>query len=148
MKYFKIHAFLFFKLPLAWLSGVRVNRLTEHLAVVQLRYRWINQNPFNSIYFAALLMASELSTGLLVFQSIKASRQNMSMLVTAQNAQFFKKARGKIRFECVQGKEVVEAIKAAISSGDPQKLALKSVGVDSRGEVVLEAIFHWSIKLK
>lgn len=148
MKYFKIHAFLFFKLPLAWLSGVRVSQLTKKNAIVQLRFWWMNQNPFHSIYFAALLMAAELSTGLLVFQAIKASGKNISMLVTAQNANFLKKARGKIRFECHQGKEVMDAIKATILTGDSQEIALKSKGINSKEEVVMEAVFHWSIKLK
>ena len=48
----KMNKFLMFKLPSAFLCGVRLRKLDNEKAVVTVRYRWINQNPFNSIYFA------------------------------------------------------------------------------------------------
>jgi hypothetical protein len=39
--------------------------------VVSVKHRWINQNPFNSMYFAVQAMAAELATGALVMSDSK-----------------------------------------------------------------------------
>ena len=99
----KVNAFLFFKLPSAFFTGVRLKSLTNDAAVVKVTYRWVNQNPFKSMFWAVQGMASELSTGILVMKEIDASNRKISMLVTNMNGTFTKKATGKIRFECNEG---------------------------------------------
>ena len=69
----QINKFLAFKLPSAYLCGVRLQSIDQKNAKVTVRYRWINQNPFNSMYFAVQSMASELSTGALMIAKIKES---------------------------------------------------------------------------
>jgi len=39
--------------------------------VATVKHRWLNQNPFNSMYFAVQAMAAELTTGALVMYQIK-----------------------------------------------------------------------------
>ena len=56
------------KLPAAWISGVRVSKITEKYCEVKVRHRWINQNPFKSMYWAVQGMAAELSTGLFLIE--------------------------------------------------------------------------------
>ena len=68
-----LNKFLFFKLPSAYLCGVRVKHIDENKCVVTVKHRWINQNPFNSMYFAVQAMAAELSTGALVMLEIQKS---------------------------------------------------------------------------
>ncbi|MFY7730726.1 MAG: DUF4442 domain-containing protein, partial [Flavobacterium sp.] len=77
----KLNTFLLFKLPSAFISGVRVKQITTDQCVVSVKHRWINQNPFNSMYFAVQAMAAELSTGALVMYHIKQSGKKISMLV-------------------------------------------------------------------
>jgi len=144
----KLRLFLLFKLPAAFFTGVRVKSIDENVAVVGVRHRWINQNPFNSIYFAVLAMAAELATGVLVLKKILATGTSISSLVTKQKAEFTKKARGHIRFTCDNGKIIDERIKAAITSGEGQVFALQSIGVDEQGDKVASFIFEWSIKVK
>jgi hypothetical protein len=67
---FKLN-FYFFKLPAAFICGVRVKKLDEKECVATVKHRWINQNPFNSMYFAVQAMAAELSTGALVMYQIQ-----------------------------------------------------------------------------
>ena len=78
---FKFNTYLFFKLPAAWWCGVRLKRITENTAEVSVTHRWINQNPFNSMFWAVQGMAAELSTGAMVIDQIKQSGQSISMLV-------------------------------------------------------------------
>ena len=90
----KLNIFLFFKLPSAFWSGVRVKSISKEQCVVTVKHRWFNQNPFKSMYFAVQAMAAELTTGALVMMQIKKSGKNISMLVANNNSNFSKKTIG------------------------------------------------------
>jgi hypothetical protein len=93
-------------------------------------------------------MAAELATGALVMQAIRASNQNISMLVLNNKASFSKKAKGRISFSCQQGLEVKDTIEQAISSGEGQTIWMHASGIDEQGDVVSEFSFEWTLKLK
>jgi hypothetical protein len=144
----KINIFLFFKLPSAFFCGVRVKELDETRCLTSLKHRWINQNPFNSIYFAVQAMAAELSTGALVISHIRKSGKPISMLVANNRCSFSKKATGRINFICTDGQLIKDAILQTISSGQGQTFWMKSVGTNEKGERVSEMDFEWSIKIR
>lgn len=144
----QMNRFLIFKLPSAYLCGVRLKELNDSRTIVNVTHRWINQNPFNSMYFAVQSMAAELTTGALVIKKIKESGQQISMLVTNHNGTFSKKAVGKITFICTDGYLIDEALKRAIETGEGQTILLKSVGVNEKEEQVSAYEFEWSVKLK
>ncbi|MEP2509730.1 MAG: hypothetical protein ABJH72_10250, partial [Reichenbachiella sp.] len=50
--------FLFFKIPLGWASGMKVLELNHDFATTTVAFRWLNQNPFRSMYFAGMAMAA------------------------------------------------------------------------------------------
>ncbi len=144
----KINTFLLFKLPSAFICGVRVKQLEVAKCVVTVKYSWINQNPFNSMYFAVQAMAAELSTGALVMNQIKKSNKKISMLVANNKANFTKKATGKITFTCLDGDKIKTAINTTLATGEGQTFWMKSIGVDETGAQVSEMDFEWSIKIK
>lgn len=144
----KLNAFLFLKLPAAFLCGVRVKSIAIEKCVATVKYRWLNQNPFNSMYFAVQAMAAELTTGALVMYQIKKSGKNISMLVANNKANYSKKAIGRITFTCNEGHAIKEAIQKTIASGEGETIWLKSIGIDEKGDQVSEMDFEWSIRLK
>ena len=144
----KINAFLFFKLPSAFLTGVRVKSLTETNSVVCVKHKWLNQNPFKSMFWAVQGMASELSTGILVMKEIDNSNEKISMLVTNMNAVFTKKATGKIVFQCNDGLKIKEAIKNAIETKEGQIVVVTSEGFNEEGVSVSKFEYEWSLKVK
>jgi hypothetical protein len=144
----KLNFFLFFKLPSAFWSGVRVKSISKEQCMVTVKHRWFNQNPFKSMYFAVQAMAAELTTGALVMMQIKKSGKKISMLVANNNSNFSKKATGRITFTCNDGHLIEEAIKQTIANGEGQTIWMKSVGVNEKREQVSEMNFEWSIKLK
>jgi len=144
----KLNVFLFFKLPSAFWSGVRVKSISKEQCIVTVKHRWFNQNPFNSMYFAVQAMAAELTTGALVMMQIKKSGKNISMLVANNNSNFSKKATGRITFTCNDGHLIEAAIRQTIATGEGQTIWMKSVGVNEKREQVSEMNFEWSIKLK
>lgn len=143
----QINRFLLFKLPSAYFCGVRVKTITKAACVTRVRHRWINQNPFRSLFWAVQGMTAELSTGALVVQAIRESGASVSMLVVQQQGRFLKKARGKILFECSQGEYIASAI-AELTTEEPILLTLRSVGMDEAGDAVAEFTFDWSLKLR
>ncbi|WP_435415680.1 DUF4442 domain-containing protein [Polaribacter aestuariivivens] len=144
----RINTFILFKLPLGWLSGLRVKVLNETTCIVKIKHKWMNQNPFKSMFWAAQGMAAEMSTGALVMQAIENSKQKFSMLVTHQEADFYKKATGKILFTCKGGNEIRNAIQESIKTGEGQLVILSSEGKNEDGVVVSKFQFHWSVKVK
>lgn len=144
----KINAYLSLKLPVAFLCGVRVKTITASSCRVTVKHRWINQNPFDSMFWAVQGMAAELSTGALVMTAIKESGQNISMLVASNNASFSKKATGKITFMCTGGKEVSDAIEKAITTKEGQTFWLNAIGTNEDGTEVSNFNFEWTVKMK
>ena len=143
-----INRFLLFKLPSAWISGIRLKNISDNEAVVTAKHRWINQNPFNSMYFAVLAMGAELSTGILVMKKIQDSGKKISMLVTGTHASFTKKARGRIRFVCTEGQLINDYISQTIKTGEGIQFELTSKAFDEAGDLVCTFTFQWSIKQK
>jgi hypothetical protein len=142
------NAYTFFKLPSAWWTGVRLTKVEGHLTEVSVKHRWVNQNPFGSIFWAVQGMAAELSTAVFLMWTIKKAKQPVSMLVLKNQATFKKKAKGLIKFHCTQGKEALAAVKKTIATGEATSIVLKSVGTDALGHTVSEFEFEWSLKKK
>jgi hypothetical protein len=143
-----LNKFLLFKLPSAFVCGVRVKQIDENKCVVTVKHRWINQNPFNSMYFAVQAMAAELSTGALVMLEIQKSGKKISMLVANNKSNFSKKATGRITFTCNDGALAAKAIQEAIATGEGQTFWMKSIGTNEKGEQVSEMDFEWSVRTK
>ncbi|KOS04623.1 thioesterase [Flavobacterium akiainvivens] len=144
----KLNTFLLFKLPSAFFCGVRVKEISPEKCVATVKHRWINQNPFNSMYFAVQAMAAELTTGALVMYYIAQSGKKVSMLVANNKSNFSKKARGRITFTCIDGQLIQAAIEQAIATGEGQTIWMKSIGTDEKGDRVSELDFEWSVKVK
>jgi len=144
----KYKLFMLTKLPMGFLSGLKMVELNEQLASVSVRFKWLNQNPFRSIYFAVLSMAAELSTGVLAFGNIYNRKPAVSMLVSKVEGEFFKKAIGKIVFTCNDGTIIAKAIEQTIATGEGVVVNCTSTGVNEQGEIVASFIFTWSFKSK
>jgi hypothetical protein len=145
---FLFRAFLLKSLPMAYIAGIRVKELNDKSAFTTIKFGWINQNPFRSMYFACQAMAAEMSTGLLVMNGTYKSKPAISMLVIKNESQFFKKATGKITFTCDDGDLVSASILSAKNSIEGVIINLKSQGKNEEGEIVSEFIFTWSLKAK
>ena len=127
---------------------MRITRIEDKLIEVSVKHRWVNQNPFGSIFWAVQGMAAELSTAVFLMQTINKSKQSVSMLVLKNHAVFKKKAKGLVKFRCNQGDEAVNAVNKAIESGEAVAVKLKSLGTDISGDIVSEFEFEWSLKNK
>ncbi len=139
--------FLLKRLPLAFFAGVRVKTFNNKTCSTRLKFKWINQNPFKSMYFAAMQMAAELSTGLILFR-FKDEGVNYSMLLVSVKANYFKKAVGVITFKCNQVTESEEFIDLVLSSSEGVSKVFKVDAYNKEQIKVAEFEFEWSCKKK
>lgn len=144
----KFRMFLFWKLPSAFFSGVRVQYADEEKCTVTVPFKWFSQNPFKSIYFACLSMAAEMTTGVLGLAHIHKRKPAVSMLVVNIRGDFMKKATGITRFTCNDGAAIKQAVETAIATGEGKTITAKSTGLNEQGETVAVFEVTWSFKAK
>jgi len=140
--------FLLLKLPSAFFSGVRLRSLNDKCAVVTVTLNFLNKNPFKSMFWAVQGMAAELATGAIILSEVRNSTVPISMLVTRNEAEFLKKAKGKITFTCTDVAFVKNQFASHLQSKTSTRFWMQSEGVDEQGEVVSRFRFEWSIKTK
>lgn len=143
----KLKWFFWSRLPSLLFWRVRLDHLDRERSIVSIPFIKKTQNPFRSIYFAAQAGAAEFSTGILALIAIE-GRGKVSMLVTEMKCEFFKKADGRIVFQCNDGGAVYECVTKAIETGEGQKLTMTSEGKNSTGEIVTKVSIEWSFKRK
>ena len=143
-----INAFNFFKLPSVWWCGIRVTKIDDISCQVKVSHRWINQNPFKSMFWAVQGMAAELTTGVLIMEAIHNSKRKVSMLVLNNRANFSKKARGKVLFECDEKQKLIKSMNTLIKTQESQTVWLTSKGIDQNGDIVSTFEFEWTLLLK
>ena len=141
----KINRWMLFKLPAAWLTGVRLSLINEGKCEVKVRFKWINQNPYRSMFWAVQAMAAELTIGMLLTKSIQDSNSDISMLLVSNKSSFYKKAVGKITFVCDEGEIAKQLINSTIKN-TTSKAWFKAKGYDEAGDQVSEFDFEWSCK--
>jgi len=144
----KYRLFMLSKLPMGFIRGLKIVELNESKASVAVRFKWVNKNPFRSIYFAVLSMAAELSTGILAFGQIYQRKPSVSMLVVKVEADFLKKAVGKIIFTCGDSNKIADAIEETLATGEGVTIQCISVGLNEMNEEVARFVFTWSFKAK
>lgn len=136
------------KVPAAYIAGVKVESVTSTTALVSVRKKWLNQNPFRSIYFAVLSMAAEMSTGILCMGALYKRTPAVSMLIVKVEGTFMKKAVSKITFTCNDGKIANDAVEEAIATRHGTTVVCHSIGMNEQGEIVAEFNCTWSFKAR
>ena len=140
--------FLLSKLPAAFFSGLQIDECNEQKCVVSVPYKWFSQNPFRSTYFACLAMAAEMSTGALAMSQTYKRQPSTSMLITAMESIYHKKAVGRTSFICAEGHRLKAAINEAYNTLSGQSIKVHSEGYNENNELVAEFWFTWSFKVK
>ena len=144
----KFRMFLLFKLPSAFICGVRLRDIDEKHCVVSVPFKWLSQNPFRSTYFACLSMAAEMSTGALALAHLHKRNPPVSMLVVKVESEYFKKATRRTTFVCEDGEAMLNVIEESIATGEGKLFRARSTGRNPDGEIVAEFTISWSFKPK
>ncbi|MCF6171548.1 MAG: DUF4442 domain-containing protein [Bacteroidales bacterium] len=140
--------FMLANLPMGLLAGLKITQLDKGKAVVSVPFKYLNKNPFKSMYFAVLAMAAELSSGILSLAALHDTKVPVSMLVLDMHADFIKKARTKVIFSCAEGDKIINAINKSIQTGEGETVVVHTEGKDKSGDVVAKFAFTWTFKPK
>ena len=147
-KPFFFRLYLFFNLPMGFLSGMKIQRLNSEKCVVTLPFKWLNKNPFRSTFWATLGMAAEMSGAALILQYTYKSKPSISTLPINSKATFYKKAQGLTIFTCLDSKIVKEKVIEAIHSKKGITIQTTSVGRNLSGDKICEFEFNWAVKVR
>lgn len=134
------------KLPLAFITGLKIEKCKGDECVTSVRLKYLNKNPFGSTYFAVLSMAAELSTGALALTAVEGMNPSVALILTNMKADFVKKAIGRTTFTCTEGAKLFSAVNEAVTTKEPQVQTVSTSGCDINGEIVAQFEFTWSFK--
>ena len=146
--WFLFKAYAIQKLPLAFLTGLKILKLDESKCITRVKHSYLNKNPFRSTFWAALGMAAELSTGAYALLATKRGEESVAVILVGTHAEFVKKATGVTTFTCSNWFEFDKAVALAIETGEPQTATGKSTGSNSDGETIAQFEFTWSFKIR
>ncbi len=138
--------FTFTQVPAGWIAGMRLRKLDIESCQTTLPFKFLNKNPFKSIYFAVQSMAAELSTAAPALLAIQGIKPSIAFIIVDLEAKFPKKATSKVTFTCENVKDAFEAIGKCIHTREPAVAKMKTVGRLSDGTIVSEFYFTWSFK--
>lgn len=142
----KFKLFLLTKLPMGLLAGMRLRELTLESCTTSVPFKNLNKNPFQSIYFAVQSMAAELSTATPCLLAIQGHKPTIAFIIVDLKAKFYKKATGRVFFQCNEGIKAFEAVEKAIETGEAQTATFHTTGKMEDGTIVSEFEFTWSFK--
>ena len=143
---------LFFRLftasqvPAGAIAGMKLKSLDTESCETTLPYKFVNKNPFKSIYFAVQSMAAELSTASMALLAIQDKDPSVAFIIIDMEAKFHKKATGKVTFTCKDGSEVFDTVDESIKTSESRSVKMHTVGTMKDGTIVSEFWFTWSFK--
>lgn len=132
-------------IPLNFFTGIQVVELSRERAVTTVRYGWLTSNPFRSIFWAVLGMASELASGAIAMTHVYGQPWSVSMILVGQRGVFKKKAVGRVRCVCKCGEEIRAAVLKA-ANGEAGTVDAHTEIFDEDGQLLAEFVFTWSFK--
>lgn len=134
------------QVPAGAIAGMKLTSLNTDRCQTTLPFKFLNKNPFKSIYFAVQSMAAELSTASLALLAITGLKPSVAFIIVDLEAKFMKKATGKVTFTCENGPEVFKAVEECVATGEPRVVRMKTVGKMKDGTEVSKFYFTWSFK--
>ena len=132
--------------PAGFIAGMRLKSLNTERCETTIPFKFLNKNPFRSIYFAVQSMAAELSTAAMALLAIQGLSPSVAFIIVANEATYEKKATGKVTFTCEDGPQIFEAVRKCIETGEATTVKAKTVGKMANGQVVSTFWFTWSFK--
>ena len=145
----KMYAFFVFKIPFLIPCLPRLSMLNNERCVLKIPLYFMTKNHLGSMYFGALMVGVDLACGLLAFHHIRHVDEPVSIVFKDVQAQFLKRAEGRVRFECVEGQQVAAMIAKTIKTGDRVSEGIVVKGYDDvSNECVVDYVITLSVRVK
>lgn len=139
-------SYLWRKLPLAAFAGLRLESLDERACTVRLPGGWRTQNPFRSTYFAAQMMAAEMSTAAPAMVLAAGAPASVALIVVELRAVFSKRVQGSSSFSFEDVAGMRAAIERAAAESEAERFSARSIARAGDGTLASEFEITWSFK--
>lgn len=143
---FYLWIFMLGNLPMGLIAGLRIRQLDENKTVVSVPFKYLNKNPFRSIYFAVQSMAAEMSTATACLLAVAGHKPSVAFIIVDMKANFMKKATGRVFFTCEENQKAFQAVEKCMDNSSAEEATFHTVGRMADGTVVAEFSFTWSFK--
>ena len=117
----------FFKIPLLNFVGLRMVERDENKCVLSIPLNRKTRNHVNSVYFACMTAAADLTAGFPVILKVIGLKKNIVPIFKDMSAEFYKRAEGETHFTSKQNKEIEELIEKAISTGERYNIPVEVI---------------------
>jgi Domain of unknown function (DUF4442) len=141
-----LRAYLWGRLPLAAFAGLRVTCLDQERCRVSLPGGWRTRNPFRSTYFAAQLMAAEMSSGAPALILAREAPASVAFIVVEVRAVFDRRIQGPSVFEFDDVAGMRAAVGRAVEQAEPATYTARPVARTADGTVAARFEVTWSFK--
>ena len=93
-----------------------------------------------------MAMGAEMSTGLPAYVFLRQNRKSVSLLLAGMEADYHKKAVGRLTFEFEDQGELLQALGNLKRSGDACRIVLVSRCYDASKQLMAEFRFTWTFR--
>ena len=88
---FKFWLFTLMQVPAARMGGLKMVKIDSNECTTSIPFKFLNKNPFKSIYFAVQSMAAEFSTAALALLELKRYKESIAFIVVNIEGEFTKR---------------------------------------------------------
>ena len=146
LKPWGFRAYLLAKLPLAACAGLKLRRLEEDGCTVALPGGWRTRNPFGSTYFAAQLMAAEMSTGAPAMVLVEGAPASVALILREVRARFDKRIVGRSTYTFTDIAGMRAAVAQAAAAPEPVLFTATATAQTADGTPASTFEVTWSFK--
>ena len=107
---------------LLWFVRPKVAELNDDRCEVVIPLSWrTRRRDIHAMYLGVLVMGADVAGGLIAFNLINRSKQNVSFLFKDVKGEFLKRAEDDVHFVCEDGALIRDMIGRALASGERQE---------------------------
>lgn len=129
-------------------AGVRVEYLDHSLCSVSIKRNRRNRNPYDGVYFANILTAAEMASGLMVFDEMDYAWNVNGIQLVAKighaSAHFSRPVKGAGMVTCHEGYDIEQLVCEAAIQGKAV-IRTHSTVTNERGKICADVLIVWHI---
>jgi acyl-coenzyme A thioesterase PaaI-like protein len=104
-----------------------VEELDDDGCAVRIPLGWRTRNHLGSMYVGTLAGGADLAAGLNAFRLIRTRHRDVKLVFADLRGEFLKRADGDVLFRSRQGREVAEAMRRTVETGERVTLPIEVV---------------------
>jgi len=106
--------------------------LTDERCEIVVPLSWRTRNHLRSIYFGALCTGADAAVALIALNASRKAGGRIAVIFKNMRAEFVKRAEDDVHFDCDQGREILDLVEKAASSGERENLPVQVIATVPR----------------